>query len=106
MWTNPRTGKGWTDREESVIAEISEREGVPRPEAIRRMRRRRLDDLKGRICSLAELGIDETSVQPMPRRCRNPRCTRGDDGGRGSLLHLRTDARYCDDACRKAVRRS
>lgn len=39
------------------------------------------------------------------RMCRNPRCTRGDDGGPGSLAHLRADALYCDDACRKAAER-
>lgn len=40
------------------------------------------------------------------RLCRNPCCTRGDDGGPGSLGHLRADALYCDDACRMAAQRS
>jgi hypothetical protein len=40
------------------------------------------------------------------RLCRNPRCTRGDDGGPGSLTHLRADALYCDDTCKKAGQRS
>jgi len=55
MWINPNTGKGWSDREESVIAKIMSEEKMlehgelpcTRPEAIRRMRRRKLDDLQG-----------------------------------------------------------
>lgn len=39
------------------------------------------------------------------RRCGNPQCTR-DDGLPGSLVHLRADALYCDDACRMAAKRS
>jgi len=46
------------------------------------------------------------TVLAAERLCRNPRCTRGDDGGPGSLAHLRADARYCDDTCRKAGQRS
>jgi len=45
-------------------------------------------------------------VLAAERLCRNPRCTRGDDGGPGSLAHLRADARYCDDTCKKAGQRS
>lgn len=40
------------------------------------------------------------------RLCRNPKCTRGEDGTPGSLAHLRADALYCDDACRMAAQRS
>jgi hypothetical protein len=46
------------------------------------------------------------TVLATERLCRNPQCTRGDDGGPGSLAHLRADARYCDDTCKKAGQRS
>jgi hypothetical protein len=59
-YTNPETGKGWTPREEAIIAKIIagfnatelgriSNFSTPRMEAIRRMRRRKLDDLKGKI---------------------------------------------------------
>jgi uncharacterized protein DUF6302 len=46
------------------------------------------------------------AVLTTERLCRNPRCTRGSDGGPGSLAHLRADALYCDDTCKKAGQRS
>ena len=46
---------GWSPREEGVIAEIMARESVPRIEAIRRMRRRKLDDLEGRSLTPAQV---------------------------------------------------
>jgi hypothetical protein len=45
-------------------------------------------------------------VLAAERLCRNPQYIRGDDGGPGSLAHLRVDARYCDDTCKKAGQRS
>jgi len=50
--------------------------------------------------------FEREAVLAVERLCRNPRCTRGDDGGPGSLAHLRADARYCDDTCKKADQRS
>jgi hypothetical protein len=38
-YTNPNTGKRWTDAEESTIAQIMADDGCPRLEAIRKMRR-------------------------------------------------------------------
>jgi Family of unknown function (DUF6302) len=52
---------------------------------------------------LEQFGRD--AVLATERLCRNPRCTRGDDGGSGSLLHLRGDALYCDNTCRMAAQR-
>lgn len=46
------------------------------------------------------------AVLAAERLCRNLRCTRGDDGGPRSLAHLRADALYCNDACRKGAERS
>ena len=40
---------GWSSREEAIIRNIVAREHVERIEAVRRMRRRRLDDLRRRI---------------------------------------------------------
>jgi len=40
------------------------------------------------------------------RLCRNPQRTRGENGGPGSLAHLRADALYCNPACKKAGQRS
>jgi len=77
-YTNPKTGKGWTDREEAIIADIMATESMlaygnsedsthpaTRMEAIRRMRRRGLDDLKGKIRIL------RTSVDAPARYCAN-----------------------------------
>jgi hypothetical protein len=85
----------WSDEEERIIRTIAQAECVPRMEAIRRMQRRKR-------ASRFPL------FQPRPtgRVCRNPRCSRGDDGGPGSLAHLRADARYCGATCKKAVQRS
>jgi hypothetical protein len=44
-----QTADAWSTGEERIIAAIQGIESVPRGEAIRRMRRRRLDDLHGRI---------------------------------------------------------
>ena len=100
----------WSAAEERTIRTIQQTESVPRAEAIRRMRRRKLDDLKGRIRPLSEgTGDHGNGTSTAPRRsrmCRNPRCTRGDDGGPGSLAHLRADALYCNATCKKAVQRS
>ena len=43
----------WSVEEEQIIAAIQQTESVSRAEAIRRMRRRGLDDLRGRIRSLS-----------------------------------------------------
>jgi Family of unknown function (DUF6302) len=50
--------------------------------------------------------FEREAVLAVERLCRNPRCTRGDDHGPGSLAHLRADTRYCDDTCKKAGQRS
>jgi hypothetical protein len=86
----PLPAAGWSDEEELVIATIQQAESVPRAEAIRRMQRRK--HIPRRLAT--------------GRSCRNPRCTRGDDGGPGSIAHLRADAQYCNDACRMAAQRS
>jgi hypothetical protein len=46
------------------------------------------------------------TVLATERLCRNPRCTRGEDGGPGSLAHLRSDALFCGETCKKAAHRS
>jgi hypothetical protein len=51
-WINENTGKGWTDREEGVIAKLMGTESLNRMEAIRAMRIRKLDDLQGGIRQL------------------------------------------------------
>ncbi len=88
--------QSWSAEEESIIATIQQTESVPRAEAIRRMQRRKKSStpLVGR------------SAAPITQRsCRNPRCTRGEDGSPGSLAHLRADALYCGATCKKAVQR-
>ena len=89
---------GWSDEEELIIATIQRTDSVPRPEAIRRMQRLKKSRRWGSFRSKVVLAGG--------RLCRNPECTRGDDGGPGSLAHLRADALYCDDACRMAAQRS
>jgi hypothetical protein len=79
----------WTDEEELVIEKIQENESVPRAEAIRRMQRRKRDQRRA-----------------PDRFCQNPRCDRGDDGGPASVAHLRSDAMYCTEACKKAGQKS
>jgi hypothetical protein len=102
----------WSPGEEKIITDIQRTESVPRIEAIRRMRRRKLDDLRGKIRRRPEVTGNPKSSEPSrapgraSRLCRNPSCTKGADGGPGSLAHLRAGARFCDDACRKAARRS
>jgi hypothetical protein len=103
----------WSSEEELVIASIQEFESVPRAEAIRRMQRRKKASLLGLgcLCLNPEKGtrLNNHLNAPRPsagRLCRNPRCTRGDDGGPGSLAHLRADALYCNATCKKAGQRS
>jgi hypothetical protein len=92
-----QSAEAWSAEEELIIADIQQAESVPRPEAIRRMQRR-----KKTLQPVAQ----RRSVPTGQRLCRNPRCTRGDGGGPGSLAHLRADARYCGATCKKAVQRS
>ena len=94
--SDPKTG--WSDEEEHTIATIQQAESVSRPEAIRRMQRRK--KTSGRA------SLRREPVLAAGRLCRNSRCTQGNDGGPGSLVHLRADALYCNDACRKAAQRS
>jgi hypothetical protein len=101
--TEAHCAESWSTREEQIIAAIQKAESAPRAEAIRRMRRHKLDDLKGRTHRPSQAAGAEAGG---PRICRNPRCTRGDDGGRASLAHLRAGAHFCDDACRKSATRS
>jgi hypothetical protein len=81
---------GWSAEEELIIATIQRTEFVPRPEAIRLMQRRK----------------HASRRLTASRLCRNPRCTRGEDRGPGSLAHLRVDALYCNATCKKAGQRS
>jgi hypothetical protein len=97
---DPRT-TGWSEEEESIIATIQQTESVPRPEAIRRMQRR-----KKLSPSDAALTTKRPTGLATGRLCRNPRCTRGDDRGPGSLAPLRADALYCNTTCKKAALRS
>ena len=90
-------GYSWSAEEELIIATIQEAESVPRAEAIRRLQRRK---------KASKTVADRPAVPTTQRLCRNPRCTRGDDGGPGSLAHLRADALYCSPTCKKAVQRS
>jgi hypothetical protein len=88
--------QSWSAEEELIIATIQQTESVPRAEAIRRMQRRKK----------ASRPVADSPAMPTNQRlCRNPRCTRGDDGGPGSLAHLRADALYCNATCKKAVQR-
>jgi hypothetical protein len=87
----------WTAEEELIIATIQQTESVPRAEAIRCMQRRKK----------ASRPVAESPAVPTTQRlCRNPRCRRGEDGGPGSLAHLRADALYCNATCKKAGQRS
>ena len=94
---SPQTAQSWSADEEQIIATIQQAESVPRAEAIRRMQRRK----KASSSVLGRLAGPTTQ-----RLCRNPRCTRGDDGRPGSLAHLRADALYCNATCKKAGQRS
>ena len=94
--------QSWSAEEELTIATIQQTESVPRPEAIRRMQRRK----KMSPLTIALTSLNRGAVLATGRRCRNLRCSKGDDGGPGSLAHLRADARYCDATCKKAVQRS
>ncbi|WP_280430789.1 FtsK/SpoIIIE domain-containing protein [Nocardia brasiliensis] len=47
--------------------------------------------------------------KPVPARCKNPNCKRGDDGRAAELVGLSPTGRpkeYCDDACRQAAKRA
>ncbi len=90
----PLSETAWSEAEELIITAIRQTESVPRAEAIRRMQRRK------------KASRQRVTASGAGRLCRNPRCTRGDDGGPGSLAHLRADARYCNASCKKAVQRS
>lgn len=94
----PLSETGWSEAEELIITTIQQAESVPRAEAIRRMHRRKntLDFARS----------NRKVLLAAKRLCRNPRCTRGEDGGPGSLAHLRADARYCDETCKKQAQRS
>ena len=93
---------GWSAEEELVIATIQQNESVPRPEAIRRMQRRKM---KSRMATNRTSSMRDAAPAPG-RVCRNPRCKRGDNQGPGSLAHLRADALYCNATCKKAGQRS
>ena len=92
-----QSAQSWSAEEELIIATIHQAESVPRAEAIRRMQRRK---------KASRLVAESSAVPSTQRLCRNPRCTRGDDGGPRSLAHLRADALYCNATCKKAVQRS
>jgi hypothetical protein len=94
---NRQSPEAWSADEELIIATIQHAESVPRAEAIRRMQRRRKSSKP-----MAEI----PSAPTARRLCRSPRCRRGDDGGPGSLAHLRSDALYCNATCKKAGQRS
>lgn len=108
-YTNPSTGKGWTDREEAIISKIMSEEKMSengdlqcsRPEAIRRMRRRRLDDLKG--------GFSTVHVPPeasdTPIVCGVRYCLNETSGNHRLPDDARANARYCDRACQQAAYR-
>jgi hypothetical protein len=93
---------GWSADEELVIATIQETELVSRPEAIRRMQRRK----KSPGLAIGTKSLKRPAAYAASRMCWNPRCTRGEDHGPGSLIHLRADARYCNATCKKAGQRS
>jgi len=61
-YINPATGKGWTPREEEAISKIM-LEGCDRPDAIRRMRVRGLDDLKGESANQVILGLQRNVTE-------------------------------------------
>ena len=106
-YINPVTGKGWTPREEEVIAKIMSEEKMSehgdspcsRPEAIRRMRRRGLDDLKG--------GTVTNQVMPASSAARGVRYCMHQKNGKHRLPDdARANALYCDRACRQAEYRN
>src|SRR2546426_135350 len=55
-YINPNTGKGWSPREEEIIEHIIATVPCARIEAIRTMRRRKLDDLRGKTVSAVSIG--------------------------------------------------
>lgn len=61
-YVNPATEKGWSLREEEIIAHIVSVEKCPRVSAIQIMRRRKLDDLRGKIRNWTTTSGDT----PMP----------------------------------------
>jgi len=109
-YINPSTGKGWTDREEAIISKIMSEEKMladgdspcTRPEAIRRMRRRGLDDLKGRpeVAHTAPIA-PVRAIDSDIRYCLNRSA-----GNHRLPEDARANARYCDRACQQAAYRS
>ena len=97
-----QTAQSWSAEEELIIKTTQQTESVTRAEAIRRMQRRK----KTSSLSLARPRSEQESRRAALRLCRNPRCARGDVGGPGSLAHLRADALFCGDTCKKAAQRS
>jgi hypothetical protein len=93
---------GWSAEEERVIVTIQQTELGSRPEALRRMQRRK----KLSPLATAMKPSRRETILAASRMCRNPRCTRGEDHGPGSLAHLRADALYCNATCKKAGQRS
>jgi hypothetical protein len=61
MWTNPRTGKGWTDEEESSFLQVIAAGSIKRMEAIRLYRRMKAD-LKRALTHARERGEGKESV--------------------------------------------
>jgi hypothetical protein len=100
--TEAESAEAWSADEERTIKTIQQAESVPRAEAIRRMQRRK--KISHSVAALTSL--KRRAMFAIDRMCRNPRCTKGEDGGPRSLTHLRADARYCDATCKKAVQRS
>ncbi len=90
---------GWSDEEEFVIAAIQQTESVPRAEAIRRMRRRKLDDLKGRIRPLSEVLGDHGNGTNAP-----PQCNRS-DGERRAIPKGGRPRKYRTDRERRIAER-
>jgi hypothetical protein len=105
-YINPSTGKGWTPREEEIIAKIMSEEKMSesgnfpcsRPEAIRRMRRRRLDDLKGKTTNW---------VVPVLLSDRGTHYCMNQTTGRHRLPEdVRANTKYCDRACQQSAYRN
>ena len=119
QYINPATGKGWTPREEVIITKIMFEEKMlahdtshelqapcSRGEAIRRMRRRGLDDLRGGF-STAQV---TPAVQPATLAklvvCGVRFCLNQTTGKHLLPDDARANAEYCDRACRQAAYRN
>ena len=119
QYINPATGKGWTPREEAIITKIMSEEKMlahysshelqapcSRGEAIRRMRRRGLDDLGGGFSTAQVIPAVQLAMPAKLVVCGVRFCLNRTTGKHLLPDDARANADYCDRACRQAAYRN